>query len=143
MPERTLLLCKSKCSRKVHILLDHLVQDEIGGAVEDACDGSKVIGSQALVQRTDDRDGTAHGSLKEEIAVVLLGCLEQDITLGSDQLLIGSRNALTGFEAGLYEGESRLRAAHALSNNAHVRVGEDHVQALYDLIAIGSVREVT
>ena len=55
------------------VLLLHLGEDVIAGAVEDAVDALHGIAGQALAQRLHDRDGGADRRLEIERAAVLLG----------------------------------------------------------------------
>ena len=86
---------------------------------------------------------TADACLKEEVAVVLLSCSEEDIAFFGDELLVRGRNALTLFEAGLDESESRLDASHALRNGRYLVVIEYIIEILGELVLIGRIRKIS
>ena len=74
--------------------MDHLGEDEVGGAVEDTRDLADVVRDQTLVDRTDDWDAAADSRFKHEVGV-LLGRDRQELrAVGGDQLFVGGDDAL-------------------------------------------------
>ena len=88
------LLCELERFIKAHTLMDHLGEDEVSGAVEDARDLADVVRDQTLVDRTDDRDAAADSRLKHEVGVLLGRNRQQLRAVGGDQLFVGGDDAL-------------------------------------------------
>lgn len=57
--------------------MDHLGEDVVGRAVQDAADFVKLVGSQTLQHRADERNAAADRGLEHVVYAVLLGNLEQ------------------------------------------------------------------
>ena len=55
----------------------HLVEDEVGGAVDDAEHPAHPVAGERLAQRAQDRDRAGDGGLEVEVAAGLLGRREQ------------------------------------------------------------------
>ena len=113
-------LCLLERIRKGNTVVDHLGEDVVGRAVQDAADFVKLVGSQALQHRADDRNAAADRGLEHVVYAVLLGNLEQLLTLGSNQLLVGGAYALAGLEAALGELICSAHAAHHLGNDRYL-----------------------
>jgi len=59
------------------LLLDHLGQDEVAGAVQNRGDGSDLIGRHALRDDGDDRDASRDGGFKSDRPAQFLRTGEQ------------------------------------------------------------------
>ena len=78
----------------------HLVEDEVGGAVDDAEHPGHPVAGQRLAQRPQDRDGAGHGGLVVEVAAGLLGRLEEGRPVLGEQRLVGGDHARAVLERG-------------------------------------------
>ena len=135
-------LCLLERIRKGNAVVDHLGENVVGRAVQNAADFVKLVGSQALQHRTDDRNAAADGCLEHVVYAVLLGNLEQLLTLGSNQLLVGGAYALASLEAALGELVRSAHAAHYLGNDCYLGVVLDDREIGYKFIAIRQRGEV-
>ena len=69
----------------------HLVEDEVGGAVDDAEHPGDLVAGERLAQRSQDRDRTGDGGLVVEVAVRRrLGRGEQGRAVLGEQRLVGA-----------------------------------------------------
>ena len=135
-------LCLLERIRKGNAVVDHLGENVVGRAVQNAADFVKLVGSQALQHRTDDRNAAADGGLEHIVYAVLLGNLEQLLTLGSNQFLVGGAYALASLEAALGELVRSAHAAHYLGNDCYLGVVLDDREIGYKFIAIRQRGEV-
>ena len=117
----------------------HLGEDEVGGAVEDALDVVDLVGAQALVQRPDDGDAAADARLKQQLDPVFAGQLQQFGALLGDQLLVGGDDALAALQAAFDKAVGRVKPAHYLDDNLHLRVADDLVKVKAELILPGQL----
>ena len=128
---------------KRHAIMNHLAEDIVCRAVEDAADLLDLVRSQALHHRADKRDAAANRSFKQVIDIVLLGQCQQLFAVGCDQLLVGGAHALARLEAALGKLIGRADAAHDLGDHANLRVVLDDRKVGHELVRIGQVREIT
>ena len=135
------LLCQCQCIIKTHLVAEHLLQNEVGGTVQNAGNCGDVIGSQTGVQRTNDRDRTADAGFEEEVHVMCLCHLQQNVAFFSNQLLIGSGNALAGFQTTANEVKRRIDTAHALCHVADLRIVENHLNVVYHAVTVRIIRK--
>src|SRR5699024_11563802 len=63
----------------------HGVEDEVGGAVDDADDLVHRVARQRAAQRADDRDGGGDGGLEEEVGPGRIGGVGQLGAVGGDE----------------------------------------------------------
>ncbi len=98
----------------------HLVEDEVGGAVDDAEDPGDRVAGQRLAQRPQDRDRTGDRGLVVEVAAGLLGGLEEGRAVLGEQRLVGGDHAGAVLERGQDERPGRLDAADHLDDQVDV-----------------------
>ena len=118
-------------------VVDHLGQDVVGGAVQNAADLVEFIGCEALEHRADDRDAAADGRLEHIVDAVLLRDFQQLVALRRDQLFVRGADALAGLEAAAGELISCTHAAHDLGHDCDFGVVLDDREVVYELIRIG------
>ena len=82
------------------MLLLHLRQDVIAGAVEDAVDAPHLVGGQRFAQRLDDGNAAGDRRLEVERDAVLLGQARQLGAMLGQQRLVGGHDVLAGPERG-------------------------------------------
>src|SRR5207244_4393092 len=82
------------------ILLLHLREDIITGAVEDAVDPRKAIRNETLAQYLDDRDAARHRGLEEKMSAMLLRRRKDFRAVFADQRLVGGNDDLAATERG-------------------------------------------
>ena len=82
------------------LVLLHLGQDVVAGAVQDAVDAAHLVGRQRLAQRLDDRDGAGDRRLEVEGNAALLGELGQLGAVVGQQRLVGGHDVLAGLQRG-------------------------------------------
>ena len=81
------------------MLLLHLRQDVVAGAVQDAVHAPDLVAGQRLAQRLDDRDAAGHRRLEIEGDAVLLGELGKLGAMLGEQRLVGGDDVLAGCRA--------------------------------------------
>ena len=121
------------------MVLDHAGEHEVGGAVEDARDFVHLVGGQALVDGAEDRDAAAHACLKQEVKVVVFRNFQQLVALGGHQLFVGGDDVLPREQAALHEIVGRVETAHGFHHDADVRIVQNVVELLGELVGIGQV----
>ena len=84
------------------VLLLHLRQDVVAGAVEDAVDAPDLVAGQRLAQRLDDGDAAGHRRLEVEGDAVLLGQLGELGAVLGEQRLVGGDDVLAGRQRRLH-----------------------------------------
>ncbi len=98
----------------------HLVEDEVGGAVDDAEHAVDLVTGEGLAQRPDQRDGTGDGGLVVEVAAVLLGRGVQGGPVLGEQGLVGGDDGGAVLEGGGDEGPGGLDPADHLDHDVDV-----------------------
>ncbi len=120
----------------------HLVEDEVGGAVDDAEDPVDLVAGEGLAQRPDQRDGTGDGGLVVEVPAVLGGGGVQRGAVLGEERLVGRDDGGAVLEGGGDEGAGGLDPPDDLHHDVDVAafdegggVGGDQggVDALADL----------
>ncbi len=86
------------------VLILHLAQDVIAGAVEDAVDALDLVGRKRLAQHLDDRNAARDGSLEIERHPALFRQTRQFQPVLGEQRLVGGNDVLSGLECGLDRG---------------------------------------
>ncbi len=124
------LLRDLQCLVKAQILVDHLGEHEVGGAVDDALHLGDDVGREALVHRSDDGGAAAHRSLEQEGAAVGLGQSQQLCAVGGHHLLVGGAYAAAALEAGLDIGVRKAGAADGLHHHLDLRVFQNGIEVL-------------
>ena len=102
----------------------HLVEDEVGGAVDDPEHPGHRVAGQRLAQRSHDRDRAGHRGLEVEVAPGLLGGLEQRRAVLGQQRLVGGDDAGAVLERGEDQRAGRLDAADHLDDQVDVVAGD-------------------
>ncbi len=128
---------------KGHILSDHLCQDKIRGAVEDACDFDHIICRKTLTQRTDDRHAAANACFKEVVDIMLLCDPKQLSAFCRYQLFVGRYHAFAAFEQPLCKIICRIDAAHHFGNDLHFIIVQNIIKRLGKLILKRAVGKIT
>ena len=73
--------------------------------------------------------------------MVLFGYLKQDVALFSNQLLVGSGNALSGFQTAADKLVGRVHTAHALGNIADLRIVQNGLDVVYHTVSVRVIRK--
>lgn len=112
----------------------HLVEDEVGGAVDDAEHPVDLVAGQGLAQRPYQRDRARDGGLVIQVRTVGLGRRVQRRAVRRDQRLVGGHHAGAVLESGGDERTGRLDTADDLDHDINVaafdergRIGGDQV----------------
>ena len=124
------LLCDLQRLVKAQILVDHLGQHEVGGAVDDALHLGDDVGREALVHRGDDGGAAADRGLEQESAIVCLGQPQQLGTVGGHHLLVGGADAAAALQAGFHIRVCEPGAADGLDHHLDLRVFQNGVEVL-------------
>ncbi len=98
----------------------HLVEDEVGGAVDDAEHAVDLVAGEGLAQRADQRDGTGDGGLVVEVPAVDLGGGVQGGAVLGEERLVGGDDRGAVLEGGGDEGAGGLDAADHLDHHVDV-----------------------
>ena len=98
----------------------HLVEDEVGGAVDDAEHAVDLVAGEGLAQRPDQRDGAGDGGLVVEVLAVLLGGRVQGGAVLGEQRLVGGDDGGAVLEGGGDERAGGLDAADDLDDDVDV-----------------------
>ena len=117
-------------------VLEHLVDDVVGGAVHDALEGGYLVDAAGLLDAGDPGDAAADRGLDEEAHAVIERSLGELGEVRGNNGLVGGDDVLTRGEGTHDEGVRRLDSAHALDDE--VDVGVRH-----DLVVIGSHAGIT
>ncbi|CAB4723534.1 unannotated protein [freshwater metagenome] len=122
----------------------HLVEDEVGGAVDDAEHPRHAIAGQRLAQRAQDRDRPRDSRLVVEVAPGPLGSLVERRAVLGEQRLVGRHDAGSVGQRGEDEGAGRLDAADHLDHQVdvvacHQALGVGGEQALGHVDVAGRV----
>ena len=102
----------------------HPVEDEVGGAVDDAEHAGDPVAGERLAQRTQDRDRAGDGGLVVEVAAGLLGGREQGAAVLGEQGLVGRDHAGAVLERGEDQRAGGLDAADHLDHDVDVVAGD-------------------
>ena len=95
----------------------HLVEHEVGGAVDDAEHAAHVVAGERLADRAQDRDGAGHGRLVVEVDVVGVGGgVERRAVLG-EQRLVGGDHRGAVLHGAQDQAAGRLDAADHLDDD--------------------------
>jgi len=93
------------------LLLLHLGQDVIAGAIEDAVDARDAVAGEPLAQSLHDRDGGGCRGFEIERDAVLFGQHRELHALLGEQRLVGGDHRLAGGERGFNRGARRIAGA--------------------------------
>ena len=112
---------------KLETLGGHLVENVVGGAVDDAEHAGHLVADQGLAQRAQERNRATHSGLEVDVdALGLGGGVDLRAVLGQ-QRLVGGDHGSTGFDGGKHELAGHGGAADELDDD--VRVG-GHAQSI-------------
>ena len=103
----------------------HLVEDEVGGAVDDAEHAGDLVAGQRLAQRPQDRDRTGDGRLVVEVALGLRGRFEERRSVLGEERLVGGDHARAVLERGEDQRPGGLEAADHLDHQVDVVAGDE------------------
>ena len=95
----------------------HLVQDVVGGAVDDADHRRDLVADQGLAQRPDDRDGPGDGGLEVEVDLGRLRGREQGGAVLGEQRLVRRDDRGAGGHRPKDQGPGRLDPADELDHD--------------------------
>ena len=122
--------------------LQHLREDEVRRAVENAADLEDLVRAEALAQRVQHRDAAADGGLKQEAHAVGLGQRQQLRAVLGDELFVGGDDVLADLQRAADEIQRRAAAADGLNDQKDLGVGLHNGKVLYHLVVEGRVRHV-
>ena len=106
----------------------HPVQDEVGGAVDDAEHPVHGVPGQRLAQRAQQRDGAGHRGLVVQVGPVLPGrAVDLRAVLGQQRLVRGDHR-LAALQRGEQQRPGRLDAADDLDHDVDVGPGGQRVR---------------
>ena len=133
-------LCFFEHVGKVQPFIAHFAQDEVGSAVDDACNPLNAVGAQAFAQSLDDGYAASNSRFKSHHNAFLLRCLEDFCAMHGQQCLVGRNDVLAvfnGFEHQLF--------CHGVATNQlynHVNIGARYggKSIVYDFYSIASNR---
>ena len=94
----------------------HLVEDVVGGAVDDAEHAGDAVAGHRLAQRVDDRDGTGDGGLVVEVGAGRGSSRVELGAVGGDEGLVAGDDAGPGLEGRQDERSGRLDPADELDD---------------------------
>ena len=118
----TKLLCKLQGVFKVHLLADHLRQNEVRRAVQNTGNLRYIVCGKALADGADDRNAAADARLKQEVEVIRLRDCKELRALLCHKLFIGGHNALAVFQTRLHKVIRRVQAAHHFHDDLYLGV---------------------
>src|SRR5699024_1108438 len=98
----------------------HGVEDEVGGAVDDAGDTQDVVTGEGTTQHADDRDGGGDGGLEVEVHVGGVGRVGEVVGVGGDEGLVGGDDGLAGAQGGQDQLARVVDAADDLDDDVDV-----------------------
>ena len=111
--------------RELGAVLEHLVDDVVGGAVHDALERGDLVDAAGFLDPGDPGDAAADGGLDEEAHSVIESGLGELGEVRRDDRLVGRDHVLARGERLHDEGVGWLDAAHALDDEIDVRVLDD------------------
>ena len=100
--------------------IGHAGQDVVAGPVDDAPDGTDVIGSERLSNHADHGDGASHGGLEIQIAAIGRGEVEQSRAALGEQRLVRGDDVLLRLQRRPHQALSNVDAADELDDDIDV-----------------------
>ena len=88
---------------EVEALGGHLVEDVVGGAVDDAEHARHLVSDEGFAQRLEERDGAAHGGFEVDVDALGFGGRVDFRTVLGQQRLVGGDHGGAGFDGGEHE----------------------------------------
>ena len=98
----------------------HLVQDEVGGAVDDAQHAGDPVAGEAVADGAQDGDGAGHGGLVGQLDAGLVRLLVEGRAVLGQQRLVAGDHAGAVPHRGQDQGPGRLDPAHQLDDEVGV-----------------------
>ena len=137
------VLCFFQNGIIIRTLCIHLCQHVICCTIQNACDLIDLICCQGLIQWTNDRNTAADTGLKKEVNILLIGNGQQFCTTLSHQLLVGTCYTLTCLKCFLDKCVSRFNTAHHFYNNFHIRIIQNWLIIMHNLLLYRISREIS
>ena len=106
----------------------HPVEDEVGGAVDDAEHAVHGVAGQRFAQRAQQRDGAGHGGLVVQVGAVLAGCPVDLRAVLGEQGLVRGDHRLAAFQRGEQQRPGRLDATDHLDHDVDIGPGGQRVR---------------
>jgi hypothetical protein len=110
---------------KVQALVAHFGQDEVGGAVDDACQPLDAVGRQAFTQRLDDGNTAGHSRFKRHHHTFGAGSSKNFGAMHSQQRFVGGDHVLACGNGFHHQGLGDAVTTNQLDDDVDVRVGND------------------
>ena len=88
---------------EVETLGGHLVENVVGGAVDDAEHARHLVADEGFAQGLEERDGTAHGGFEVDVDALGFGGRVDFRTVLGQQRLVGGDHGSAGFDGGHHE----------------------------------------
>ena len=121
---------------------EHLCEDEVCGAVQNAAHLGNDICPQALAQRMQDGDAAADRGLKEEANAVRLGKRKKLCAVLGNELLVGGDDMLTGLQRAADKVQRCAAAADGLNDQKYFGVRLDNGKVLDHFIVERGIRHI-
>ena len=112
---------------EAQVIRGHLVENVVGGAVDDPHDRTDFIPDQGLPQGSDDRNRPRHRCLVVEIDAVILGCCAQLRQVLGQQRLVGGDHGGTRVHGLGEQGSRGLDTADHLDDEIQVAARDQSV----------------
>ncbi len=110
------------------LVLGHLGEDVVAGAVDDADDAGDVVGEEGLGECGDDGDGSAAGSFELDAFFGAFGGGEDFLAVDGEEVFVGGDDVFAGFEGFEDEGAGGFEAADEFDDDVGVGVFEGGVE---------------
>ena len=120
----------------------HLRQDVIGGAVQDAIDGGKVLARQPFTHRVQHRRSARDASFDSQTHMVRAAALHQLHAVFSHQLLVGRHQMLARLQRRKGDGASGGQNPHQLHDDVDFRIADDLFPVGSDLDGLAQPGEI-
>ena len=98
----------------------HSVEDEVGGAIDDAGDGLDLITGKGAAERPNNGNGCGDGSFEVKVDTGLVGGLGEFGRVGRDERLVGGNNGFAAAESAEHEFARVVDAADDFDHEVYV-----------------------
>ena len=123
-------------------VLEHLREDKIRRAVQNAAHLINLIRAEALAQRVQHRDAAADRGLEQKAHAVRLRKRQKLRAVLGDELLVGCYDVLARSKRAADILQRRAAAADRLHDEKYIRVAFDHGKIRDDQIPVRPVRQL-